>query len=91
MAAQAPEITTEFATKGSVSEADRSDRSDRSSDDCPADDYPDFPASLLRCVHCGKGGAVNMVALPTGAVRQLHRECEAPWFATHDNPRSKQE
>jgi hypothetical protein len=22
--------------------------------------------------------------------RQLHRECEAPWLATHDNPLSRQ-
>jgi hypothetical protein len=26
------------------------------------------------------------VALPDGKRRQLHRECEAPWFATHDHP-----
>jgi putative DNA primase/helicase len=54
------------------------------------DGYPDFPASLLRCVHCGKGGAVNIVALPSGAVRQLHHGCEASWFATHDKWSSPQ-
>jgi putative DNA primase/helicase len=48
------------------------------------------PASLLRCAHCGKGGAVNIVTLPDGRQRQLHRECEAPWFTTHDNPPSQQ-
>jgi AAA domain len=51
-------------------------------------DSADFPADCLRCVHCGKGGAVNIVILPDGKERQLHRECEPPWFAAHDNSHS---
>jgi hypothetical protein len=47
-------------------------------------DPDDIPHSFRRCTHCGKGGAVNIVALPDGKQRQLHRECEAEWFATHD-------
>jgi Protein of unknown function (DUF3631) len=50
----------------------------------------DIPASCRRCAHCGRGGAVNIVTLHDGKQRQLHRECEAPWLATHDNPLSRQ-
>jgi hypothetical protein len=57
------------------------------SDLAPADPG-DIPPSCRRCFHCGKGGAVNIVILPDGRQRQLHRECEAAWFATHDNPHS---
>jgi Protein of unknown function (DUF3631) len=55
----------------------------------PADPY-DIPPSCRRCLHCNGGGAVNIVALPDGALRLLHRECEAPWFAAHDNHVSPQ-
>jgi uncharacterized protein DUF3631 len=58
------------------------------SDLAPAD-LMGIPVILLRCVHCGKGDRVNIVTLPDGRQRHLHRECEAPWFATHDNPPSQ--
>jgi putative DNA primase/helicase len=54
------------------------------------DDPYGIPASCRRCFHCGEGGAVNLVILPDGRQRQLHRECEAPWFATHDKSHSHQ-
>jgi hypothetical protein len=50
----------------------------------------DIPASCRRCAHCGLGGTVNIVTLHDGRQRQLHRECEAPWLAAHDNRVSPQ-
>jgi putative DNA primase/helicase len=61
-----------------------------SSDFAPADDGLELPPLLRRCAHCGRGGAVNIVGLPDGRQRQLHRDCEGPWFATHDNSQSQQ-
>jgi hypothetical protein len=60
---------------------------DRVVDQGPTDltDPDDIPPSCRRCAHCGRGGVVNIVALPAGIVRQLHRECEAAWFAASWN------
>jgi hypothetical protein len=47
-----------------------------------ADDAADyFPASLRRCAHCNRNGALGQVALPDrpGTI-WLHRECEGAWL-----------
>ena len=55
-----------------------------------ADDPADyFPASLRRCAHCNRNGALGQVALPDrpGTI-WLHRECEGAWLeaTTHKQP-----
>ena len=63
------------------------DRRPRAADD-PAD-Y--FPASLRRCAHCNRNGALEQVALPDrpGTIC-LHRECEGAWLeATTDKQSSE--
>jgi hypothetical protein len=77
----APESAT--ATGHSAANGSRHDAPD------PLAEYPYPPASCRRCAHCGKDGAVNIVALPDGRVRQLHRKCEAPWLAVDDNRSSR--
>jgi putative DNA primase/helicase len=49
------------------------------------DDYPDFPASLRRCDHCGQLGtgadplhSWDWPGRPDGI--RLHNRCENPWF-----------
>jgi hypothetical protein len=49
------------------------------------DDYPDFPASLRRCDHCGQPGtgadplhSWDWPGRPDGI--RLHNRCENPWF-----------
>jgi AAA domain len=84
MAAQVPEITTEFARKGSVSGSDRSDRSDRSSDDCPVDPFDVGLNPWPRCRVCGRPGGVEWWDLD-GQKIPLHDGCQPAWA---DNPRS---
>jgi hypothetical protein len=56
-----------------------------------ADDPADyFPASLRRCAHCNRNGALGQIALPDrpGTI-WLHRECEGAWLeATTDKQTS---
>jgi hypothetical protein len=92
VAAQAPEITNDFSTKGPDTPCQvrvRSVRTESGEAGCPADPYG-IPAGSRRCFHCGKGGAVNIVALPDGTVHQLHSDCEAPYLAALDNHLSHQ-